>query len=379
MLKRIETRNTGQNYAAGHKRYFFDDPARFPESLGCSGCMQRDLCGGLHVLSGAFDCLSYCCATPDACDSVCPRNVSNFVARSREVLGFDQSNVPSAQRIPAPDLPPLVPMLHHGYSRTQPFNAPAVALPLYALHDRHTGDPRYMTRDELCRAFRISTGSVIVASGTDVDSSLERWWQLGPQRRRILVHLKHLGVAAVTSPNYSLFSNTPRFDDLHSMKRIAITWHEIAESGIAAALHVNARTAYDWRRWRDFVVEREEITMIAFEFATGASDPHRLRWYSDQLCRLADEVRRPLTLIMRGGASIMCTLSEHFASVTMIDATPLMKALKRQKVVRGATGERRWRRAPGGSSVQSLLEHNYLELAQPRLGRAESMRSPSEA
>jgi len=315
------------------------------------------------VGSGAFDCLDYCCGGVEDCDSVCRQNVTTFVGRTREVVGFELDNVARAPRRPRPVPPRLVPMVFHGSSRERRFAPPAVALKLFSLFDRASGAPRYPNRTALDRAFCIASGTALVISSVEVDRPLERWWGLGPQKRRqVLDRLVEYGVAAITSPNYSLFSNTPRWDDLHSMKRIAICWQEMVEAGLPAALHLNARTAYDWRRWRDFIGERSEVNAVSFEFATCATDPARRLWYADQLARLAEEIRRPLTLIGRGGFNVLPFLAEAFADITLIDTTPFQKALKRQVAHTGRRGGLRWRSAAGSdASVQELLEHNYLE------------------
>lgn len=365
MLKRGGSKERRSPYRDGEARHFFDDPRRHPESLGCGSCPERAVCGGLHVDSDAFDCMGYCCGDPDNCDSVCKNNVATFVARLREIGGnFGLEDIPRHAAHPRPELPRLVPMLYHGYNREGVFAPPAVSVPLYSLYDRGSGDLKFGSHAALCEAFRIAPGTQLVVSGTHVDRHLERWWGLGAEARRsVLDALGQFPVAAITSPNFSLFSNAPRWDDMHAMKRIAITWHEMIAAGLNTALHVNARTHYDWRRWRDFVGEREEVNVLAFEFATGAADPIRLPWYVDQLCRLADEVRRPLTLIVRGGGSIISELRNSYANVCLVDTTPVMKAVKRQKASR-RNGTLKWVSVANQEvPVEQLLEHNYLEMA----------------
>lgn len=363
MLRPQPSRNGNRTFPQGRSLHFFDDPARHPQSFGCSVCADRNVCGGLHVASAAFDCLGYCCGGQDDCDSVCPRNVAGFVARTREIAGFGLDNVGRAPRHSRPELPRLVPMVFHGSGRERRFAPPAVALKLYGLFDRSTGEVRFRDRAALARAFCIAPTTRLIVSGVEIDRPLERWWSLGYDvRQRILDCLVRYGVEAVTSPNYSLFSNTPRWDDLHSMKRIAICWQEMAAAGLRAALHVNARTTYDWRRWRDFIGERSEVNTIAFEFAVCGNDPGRRLWYAEQLARLADEVRRPLTLISRGGLNMLSVLKEGFTDVTFIDTTPFHKAVKRQLARPGPNGEVRWKSVAGGeTSVEELLDHNYLE------------------
>jgi hypothetical protein len=90
------------------------------------------------------------------------------------------------------------------------------------------------------------------------------------QRRDAIRALRSLGVTLVTTPNFSLFIDQPRWDDLHSQKRIMIVHEEFLSEGLPAALHVNARTERDWERWTEYIAARPELTHIAFEFATGA-------------------------------------------------------------------------------------------------------------
>jgi hypothetical protein len=116
---------------------------------------------------------------------------------------------------------------------------------------------------------------------------LERWWLFGSDRVEAIRALKKLNISLVTAPNYSLFTDQPRWDDLHSMKRIALVHQEFLNEGMPAALHVNARTERDWERWREFIVARPEITDLAFEFATGAGWAGRLDWHAEQLSHLA--------------------------------------------------------------------------------------------
>ncbi|MGH7268007.1 MAG: hypothetical protein ACREMB_24585 [Candidatus Rokuibacteriota bacterium] len=88
-------------------------------------------------------------------------------------------------------------------------------------------------------------------------------------------------MALVTTPNFSLFADQPCWDDLHSIKRIALVHEEFLSEGLPAALHINARTDQDWERWRAYVAVRPEVTHIAFEFATGAGRAERIKWYAD--------------------------------------------------------------------------------------------------
>jgi hypothetical protein len=161
-------------------------------------------------------------------------------------------------------------MLFHGSARENPVSIPFVALPFARMFDRRTGRPKFESRDALCSDFKISADAGIVLSGVDVDKAIEGWWRLERgQRITLLKHLRTLGMALITSPNFSLFVDQPRWDDLHSIKRIVITHQEILDQGIRAALHVNGRTDTDFRRWTDYLLKRPEIDTLAYEFTTG--------------------------------------------------------------------------------------------------------------
>ena len=261
---------------------YWDDPNRNTASLGCSRCPELGVCGGLHVRSSAFDCLTYCCGTPNECDIVCPRN-STFVDRVREVGGFDLGNVRRATRLEFPPLPHSIPLVYSRGRRRARFRPAAVGLLLYQLIDRRTGELRFGRRSVLCSYFGIDPATPIVLTGTAMDKTLERWWSLGGQRRAVISNMLSLGIVAATTPNYSVFSDVPRWDNFHAMVRIGISWQEMTEAGLPTALHVNARSQVDWRRWTDFVLQRTEITAIAYEFATGAAGRTRMAYHVDEL------------------------------------------------------------------------------------------------
>ena len=58
------------------------------------------------------------------------------------------------------------------------------------------------------------------------DGPIERWWERR-ERAVILTALKVLGIALVTTPNYSVLTDVPRTDNLHAMKRILLAWTEM--------------------------------------------------------------------------------------------------------------------------------------------------------
>ena len=342
---------------------YWDDSGRSPLAMGCTVCLDRAICGGIHAQSGAFNCLSYCCGNPQKCDIVCPRAPERFVARVREVGGLDLGNLPRGNAISFERFPATVPYVYNRGRRRTRFSPPAVALSLYSVVGRQDGTPRFGTREAMCAHFGIATDCRILLSGTARDKPLERWWGLGPRRLQAIRALKALGITAITTPNFSVFSDRPRWDDLHSMKRIAIVWQEMSSEGLATALHVNARTWRDWSRWTEFIRAREDVTGIAYEFATGAVGTARMGFHVEALCGVAESIGRPLTLIIRGGTGAIERLSSVFSTVILLDTTSFMKTVNRKRAAENTNGRLDWNSDIASVSTDELLDHNYLSFA----------------
>lgn len=139
------------------RRKWHDDLQNVP-SMGCALCPEYLVCGGLKVSRPLFWCLDYCCGNPTACDVVC-RNNPRFVDYIREIGGFDLRTVGRSQQLSELNIPPVVPLLFHGNSRSRRLEVPAVALPFARMFDRRTGEMRYRSRPELCSAFMIDPGT----------------------------------------------------------------------------------------------------------------------------------------------------------------------------------------------------------------------------
>jgi hypothetical protein len=283
----------------------------------------------------------------------------------REVGGFSFDNVPRSPFVAAPPLPAVVPLLYHGSGRSVPFQPEAVCLPLYSVICRHSSVTRYTRAAGLAKGFGVGVDVPVILTGTAKDRPLERWWSLGSQRREAIRALRNLGIALVTTPNFSLFIDQPRWDDLHSQKRIVIVHEEFLAEGLPAALHVNARTERDWERWREHIARRPEITHIAFEFATGAGWASRTAWHVGHLVDLAMAVGRPLHLIVRGGGKFLPTLAAAFSGITLLETSVFMKTNSRQRAVLSASGKVRWSSSPTKKAepVDKLLVENWRVVA----------------
>lgn len=337
------------------------DSTIHPMSLGCASCLQKELCGGLHIKHPPFDCLDFCCRKPESCDIVCRLNPSEYIKRQREVGGFALNNISRTQAVPINPLPYVIPVIFDPYSSIKEVDEPIVCLSLYAFLDRRKGVCKFQGFHEIIEKYHIGPQTRLLLTGTAIDTPLERWWGHGRKRIDVIQELRQIGVEMVTTPNFSLFVDRPRLDDLYSMKRIAITHEEFQRLGIRAALHVNARTVRDWERWAEYIASRAEIQDIAFEFATGGRGCDRSEWYVQQLCELATTVGHKLHLTVRTGrVTLLNKLGTVFHGVTVLDTNSYMKTVKRQKATIGDTGKLIWSSCPTSpdTTLDGLLRNN---------------------
>ena len=255
----------------------------------------------------------------------------------------------------------MVPIIRHSSSRSELVPSNVVAFPLYAMFDRRTGELRFSDRNQLCAAYLVPTDVKIILSGTDRDPPLERWWGFGElKRRQIIRGLKTLGITTVTTPNYSLFTSRPRWDDLHAMKRIALVHQEFLSEGLPTALHVNGRTDRDFERWAEYVAQRPEVTQLAYEFTTGTGQGSRSVLHANWLNKIAESAGRPLSIIVRGGSDILPILADRFTNVTVLDSSSFMKTMMRKRAVPAGNARLLWQHAPSesGATLDALFAEN---------------------
>lgn len=361
-----------------HPQRLWDDPIRHTLALGCPTCLDRELCGGVHTDAGVMDCRDLCsCQDKTKCDMVCRFNPRLFAERMCEVDGLSFDKV---GRVPArgiPSLPLIVPLIDHRYRRAFRVKEPVVALSLYDVINMATGEVNVHSREELAERFLVPADAAVILTGVDKDGPIERWWELS-NRPAILTALERLNIALVTTPNYSVLLDVPRTDNLHAMKRIFLAWTEMTAMGLRTALHLNARTEQDFRRWADLIIERTEIQIISFEFATGCGRGERIDWHVDQLCKLADSVGRPLTLVIRGGGRKASLLRQHYAYVTLLETEAFARALRRRRAYFTENGRLKWAAnpTPKGSPLDELLAHNIAAVRVAHVAGRQTAQRP---
>ena len=247
-------------------------------AIGCLSCPDRKTCGGLHKLQDAFSCLDDCCGKPETCDGMCPNNLVGFRDHMREVNGLELDNLPRAKPSPAPPLPAYIPYIFHGNRRAHPLEIEAVALPLRLFY-RANGQPKFVTRAEVEARFGICPATAIVLIGSGRDKAIEGWWRLSEHRPTVLASLRTLGVVLVTAPNYSMFTDEVRYNDMHAMKRIGMVWQEIVAGPAPRALTISTHVHRTIMcALPNFIKERRgNRLMLHLNFRTGAAWRTRLR------------------------------------------------------------------------------------------------------
>ncbi len=345
------------------ERRLWHEPQHKQQPLGCQGCKEHGVCGGIRIAEGIFSCSSFCCGDPARCKLVCRHN-PDFPFRVREVERFAFDNVPRAPVPASPALPPVVQVMYNAGGLHGKVAAPIICLPLYRMVARD-GRPRFADAQALREAYHLAPDTRIILTGTGEDAPLERYWSLSTSGRLAVIRaLLASGVELVTTPNYTLLANRPRWQDLHAMKRIAITHEEFLREGMPAALHVNARTGNDFRRWVAYIGERPEVTDIAFEFTTLRRE--RRPQYATWLNELAGQVGRKLRLFVRGGTEIVPLLKAAYPELVFLDTNAFIKTSKRQCAALDGKGRLRWKPTLTlyGEGLDDLLESNIaLETA----------------
>ena len=337
----------------------------YPLSIGCQSCKHLQECGGTREES-LFDCSEHCCGRPATCTIVCRRKPSDYVSRKREVGGFSLSNVPRVVAVPHICIPNIIPLVYHPSSRKKSISQQCVALKLMDLVNFRKKAIRFGSGTELRKQFKIDQNSLIILTGVDKDRRIEPWWSLGASTRKcILTQLTDLGIELVTTPNFSMFQNTPRTDDLHARKRIALTFQEFQEAGIRCALHTNFLTETDVIIWSDFVRERNEVQILSYEFITGPRRKDRREFHLAGLAQIAKSAGRDLDIIIRGSPDVIPRLLKHFRRVHYIDSCAFIKSIKRQRarIREDSNYKLAWTFHPTHSTehLDELVEHNIKE------------------
>lgn len=301
--------------------------ARYEPALGCRDCFAHDKCGGLYA-PGMLDCLAYCCGQPAKCTYLCPKN-ERFLAVWRDTRGIEMkcSSLPQS----AEPLPLYVPLLQHGSRRHRLLQIQMAALTTFDV-TRRDETTRDMCRDgvTLRAKFKLHADTPLILSSISPDRRLEHYWRLR-KYRRLIDGIKSIRPKHIIAPNFSLFRDIPRFDNLANIRRSLVCAEEFSQAGLSVIPYVAGVTEQDWRNWAAFLREHSEVVMVCKEFQTGASTRVKAEWHIQRLKELQQATGRALHLVAVGGRRVLSSL-QPFTHVTVIDSVPFMRTMHRRRL-----------------------------------------------
>ena len=297
---------------------------------GCSICSFLPTCGGLEqqTFYGCFYGCGSCGLEAGRCDYTCPRK-PDFWRDWAEVGGIfpeQRRKIPSTPL----KLPRYIPMIRHGSMRSRPLVADYVALNTFEVLDSRCRS-RFSSATALRRHFMLASETPTLLISVKQDPKVESFWQHRSSTK--LGDLAGVGVAVVSTPNFSIFDDAPRLHSVRNLWRILRSAEDIADSGLIPLLHVNAVEREDWRWWAKILRDNPSVRFVVKEFQTGLMDTSRAAEAIDGLQRLQDDLGRPLHPIIVGGRRVVPAVSRRFPAFTLVDSAPFMATVKRHRIV----------------------------------------------
>lgn len=335
-----------------------------PLALGCLGCPDLTPCGGIHVSASVFSCMDHCNCDRKECQKVCPNN-PDFLARLREVRGFDYDDIEKLAPNPVLALPPFAQLLFNYPKLENRIDLSVAAIPLSGAFNKAGKTGTALTRAEIGHRFKISDETKLILSGAELDRRIEKFWGVTRGRREMLARIRALNPLIVTSPNYSVGLDGPRHEAMHSLKRIALSWWELHEAGLRTALHLNAVTDRDYGRLGEFLKYHTEIQAVSLEYETGAAIQDQGAYHAEQLDRLVQRIGRAPHLVFRGDVDWIARLRKTFPDITLINGSASMRTRKRRRAVY-VDGVVRWEShpTPEGAYLDDLMRHNLAKVGE---------------
>jgi hypothetical protein len=328
-------------------------------NVPCRTCEFFKTCGGIQTDRPLLDCFHETCCKKNDCDRLCP-NTDNFLPLLREVNG--DLNVDSLGPFPQATiaLPRYIPVIDHGYRRKQPLDWPFVAIDTYEIFKNKKGKYEAIaeTPEGLREAFKLSPATRIVLRGVASDPPLEEYWEFH-RTARPAEQLAKLGISLAVGPNFSMFLNVPRTDNLFNRKRHLMCLSELAAAGISVAPHLGANTPADWQFWGAYLKKHLSIFYVAMEFETGNRTPKEGRKAIHDLANLQQSLGRELHPLLIAATQFADLAARNFERFTLIDSNPFLKTMFRRGFDPAAVGSR-WVKSstPNGMPLDDLLLEN---------------------
>jgi hypothetical protein len=280
-----------------------------------------------------------------------------------EVGGFCNTSIRSVSQDSTPDFPRYIPAIYSNTRRLIPLDRKMVAVPFWRIvgGSATSYDLLVKSETELRKKFLIATSTKFLTVGSGFDSKLENFW-CNVHRNDLLSQLPSLGVTAVTTPNFSYFTDMMGSTKLYNFRRILLATQALSEAGVTPIPHLNALTNRDWDNWYSFLKDQPSIRAVAKEFTTGLASPEMGKAELRRLSKVQDKLGYPLHLIAIGGVQFGNELNSLFSTNwSVTDADPFFKTVKRQKPYT-INGKHGWKTAPLPNSAS--LDERLLDNIQ---------------
>lgn len=197
-----------------------------------------------------------------------------------------------------PDLPLHVPVLVQAYNDE-------IDLPWVAIHGRRllgeTGErltPKH--RRPLREVYRLGGRTRVALEFYVDDRALEGIWR---SRGHLLEELRRLGADLVLTPNFSVWRDAARFEQLVQQRRANLLYQAMAESGLPAVPDVGwSLWDPDGRRWAQWINCQTQLGAISI-YCGGLKIHAERRAHLESvedLARLHREVRPEVAFILGG-------------------------------------------------------------------------------
>jgi hypothetical protein len=333
-----------------------------PMGLGCQRCELLDICGG----TTDFDCYASCCGKHSTCTRACP-HADGFVPVIQDAGGMAmKSHYAITQHVEK--LPIYIPHIGNASCRTGRLSSSFVALTTFDI-SAPNAETRFASPQDLRHHYGLRDDAQILLLSVAKDNLLEHHWHYS-EARRLAQYLATLGIAHITSPNFSFALNEPRPEHLVNRSRSLCEAERMAAAGMSVIPHLNAFNQKDWNCWRDFLRDHPHLSMVCQEFQTGLANGRRARWHIHQMCNVEQSLGRGLHLIATGGRRHLPLLIE-LSSVTIVDANPFVKTIKRRQLV-----DCKWHLYPTavGAPLDQLLEANIAAYTRYVEGKMASLK-----
>jgi hypothetical protein len=334
---------------------------------------MRAECGGLAKVgesASMLGCFEPCagCVGGSRCTFTCPSR-TDFIRRVSAAGMLLPIAHPRFPKFEASALPRYLTVIQGGVYFERPVKLSFAALNLAEVFhgDKAQGisfGRRVLTRESVRKEWGLASDSKILLSGVSKDQPLECLWS-NHQSVELAAQVAALGVAGVTAPNFTFWKEKPRFHNMWNRRRMLKMCERFAAAGVPVIPHINSTHPADWDFWFQYLREHPELVAVCLEFRTGNRRFEVRDRKIAALYDLRERLGREIHPIITGNIEAASLVGQYFLFYTAVDSTPVIKTIKRQRMVVTNDKIAMWRTAPvaARSCMADAFEANYRDHA----------------